>query len=152
MKLDTLRPRLGKTFLDRLTSDVVLTVGTKTYSRDALVRELKVGNFAAARKLGKALDDLGITNPADLAHLAPEDLARIRGVGETTVYVLLCLQDNLKQGLLAFDHTWATYAKHARKPQQAKHESARKRMIRRRVERALAQTQSTGDSLKGRNT
>lgn len=135
--LNKLRPRLGKTFIDRLTGDVVLSIGSQTYSRDGLVRELKVGNFAAARRLGKVLEELEITRVEDLASLAPEDLARVRGVGETTVYVLLCLQDALRQKPLEWDTTWSTYAHHIREPKKKK-PSKRQQKIAARVARARA--------------
>jgi predicted flap endonuclease-1-like 5' DNA nuclease len=127
LKASSLRPRLGKTFIDRLTQDVVLSVGSSTYSRDDLVREVHVGNFWAAKRLGHALKELGITTPAQLASLAPEDLARMEGVGETTVYVLLCLQDHMHVKPMEFETTWRTQVKHARDAKEKKPKKSRKR-------------------------
>lgn len=142
LKASSLRPRLGKTFIDRLTQDVILTVGSSTYSRDDLVREIHVGNFWAATRLGNVLKDLGITTPNQLAALAPEDLAAIEGVGETTVYVLLCLQDHLKVTPMEFETTWRTQVKHARDVKEKKPKKSRKRTTP-KVSRAALRKQTT---------
>lgn len=137
-QLAKLRPRLGKTFIDRLTTETILKIGNNTYSRDDLVRECRCGNFAAARRLNKVLEDIGITEVADLAHLAPEDLARVKGVGETTVYVLLCLQDHAKVKLLEWGMTWNTYAKHAREKPKPEKKTRNKRASKRQPRSTLA--------------
>ena len=134
-QLAKLRPRLGKTFIDRLTTETILKIGNNTYSRDDLVRECRCGNFAAARRLNKVLEDIGITEVADLAHLAPEDLARVKGVGETTVYVLLCLQDHAKVKMLEWGMTWSTYAKHARETKPAEKKKRNNRRASKRPSR-----------------
>ena len=141
LKASSLRPRLGKRFIDRLTEDIVLSLGTAKFSRDALVREVHVGNFWAATRLGHALEDLGITTPAQLAALAPEDLAVVPGVGETTVYVLLCLQDHLRVTPMEFPTTWRTQVKHARDAKAKKPKKSRKRTTP-RVSRAAIRKQT----------
>ncbi len=128
LQLAKLRPRLGKTFIDRLTSDVILAIGNHKFTRSDLVRECHVGHFGAARHLGNVLrDELGITKPEQLASLAPEDLASMEGVGETTVYVLLCLQDHMKVKPMEFATTWRTQVKHARDAKEKKPKKSRKR-------------------------
>ena len=121
LQLAKLKPRLGKTFIDRLTTDVILAIGSTKLTRSDLVRECHVGHFGAARHLGNVLrDDLGLTKAEQLASVAPEDLAAIRGVGETTVYVLLCIQDYLKMKPMEFETTWRTQVRHAQKPKKQK--------------------------------
>ena len=140
LQLSKLRPRLGKTFIDRLTSDVILAIGNHKFTRSDLVRECHVGHFGAARHLGNVLrDDLSITRPEQLASLAPEDLAAIRGVGETTVYVLLCIQDFLKMKPMEFETTWRTQVNHAQKPKKRKttNGDTRKRTTKRPSRRSI---------------
>ena len=127
LQLAKLKPRLGKTFIDRLTSDIILKVGNSQYSRDDLVRECKVGNFGAARRLGRVLEDLGIESANDLARLSPEDLAAVKGVGETTVFVLLCVQDHMRITPLEFETTWTTQRRHAKLAKKDPKRTARSR-------------------------
>lgn len=73
--------------------EVILTVGQKTYTREACVRQLGCPNFRAAQNLSKALSDLGVKSTTALAKTTPRDLLGLAGVGERTVFVALCVLD-----------------------------------------------------------
>jgi hypothetical protein len=109
-----LRDQLGRSFMRRLVEDPLVVVGGEVFSRDRLVREAGCGNFAAAKRLARELEALEIHTLSDLRHLNIEDLARQKGVGETTVYVLMCLQDRLLDRIPEWDGTWRTVVKHNR--------------------------------------
>lgn len=109
-----LGPALGKSFVRRLTEDPVLTIGDRSWTRDLLVREAVCGNFAAARRLQWALAKLGITDLAQMNGATIEQLASVSGVGETTIYVLLCVQDALNLTQSTWPNTWRTYLNNAK--------------------------------------
>lgn len=91
------RPRieriLGKTFADKL-DETVFNVGAMKYSRRQMVDELGCANFIAAIRLQKALRRLGISTPAQLNKLDPFSLARVRGIGESSLFVAMCILDH----------------------------------------------------------
>src|SRR6266567_8068801 len=47
------KPILGKTFLDRLCTELVIHIGPLKLSRQDLVTQLQLGNFAAARNIDR---------------------------------------------------------------------------------------------------
>lgn len=82
---------IGKTFADKLDT-VVLEVGPKlTYTRREMVEILGCANFVAAARLQKALKKLKIDSPASLHHMDPFSIARIRGIGEASMFVAMCI-------------------------------------------------------------
>jgi hypothetical protein len=84
---------LGKTFVDRQ-NEVVLKIGKDEWSRQELVEVLKCGNFAAAARLTKTLQDDRVNSVVDACrHLSLQDLLEREGVGETTAYVFMCAVD-----------------------------------------------------------
>src|SRR5947208_546499 len=107
-----LKESLGSSFLKRLTGETILQVGSQNWTRDRLVREAGCGNFAAARKLHRALAELPEGTKLN-GHLI-ESLAEQHGVGETTIYVLLCVQEATGQHSKLWPQTWRTFVKHQR--------------------------------------
>lgn len=80
---------VGSTLYARLNTDVLLTFNGRPVTRQALIEKHKCGNFAAAKRLARALDgEAGIDSHAKLMELAAQP-----GVGVTTLYVALCLMN-----------------------------------------------------------
>ena len=73
--------------------EIILTVGSKTFTRESCVRELGCPNFRAAQNLSTALHSIGCTSTKALAATTPKDLLRLEGIGERTVFVALCVLD-----------------------------------------------------------
>jgi hypothetical protein len=85
---------IGKTFADRL-DEIVFDCGPKLFfTRRTMVEELGCANFVAATALQKALKKLGVETPAQLFKTDPFSIVRIKGVGETTMYVAMCILDH----------------------------------------------------------
>jgi hypothetical protein len=76
-----------------LRKDVILSIGSQHYTRDRCVRELGIANFRAAQNLSRALGELNVTTPKQLAKITPTDLLALAGVGERAVLVAVCLID-----------------------------------------------------------
>lgn len=88
---DVVNTTIGKTFADKL-DEIVFQLSDKfTYSRRDMIEVLQCGNFNAATRLGKALKKLGINTPAQLYKLDPYSLVRIKSIGETSLYVAMCI-------------------------------------------------------------
>lgn len=93
---------LGKTFLDRQ-REVVLRIGSNTWTRDELVTQVKCANINAARLLSKAAARLDVENAQHMAaHVSLDELFAQEHVGITTVYVWLCVLDAMNQNPLAW--------------------------------------------------
>ncbi len=84
---------IGKTFADKL-DEVVFESGSLTYSRRQMVDDLGCANFGAASRLEKALKKLGIKTVAQLYKTDPFSIVRTRGIGETSIFVAMCILDN----------------------------------------------------------
>jgi hypothetical protein len=87
-----LAPVLGKTFIERLDPPNPelhpLRIGTQTWSRRKIGKELGITNVVAAGKLTKAADDIGAKNVKDFYEKStPYSFASTPGIGETTIYV-----------------------------------------------------------------
>lgn len=93
LKRDTVDKTLGKTFADKLDESLVAIFGVEI-SKRILVEEIGCANFQAAVRLGKALKKLDIQTPAQLHKTSPWDLARLKTVGEATMYVAMCILDS----------------------------------------------------------
>lgn len=91
---DIVNATIGKTFADKLDEVVFAVSDTLTFSRRDMIEVLKCGNFNAATRLEKALKKLGIKTPAQLYKLDPFSLVRIRSIGETSLYVAMCILDS----------------------------------------------------------
>lgn len=99
--------RIGTTATKRLFDVTHVTIGGTAYSKNDLVTKLKTGNFAAAKNLERAMDEMGVKS---IGNVDPEALAQIRGVGEMTIFVFLCAQEAERVQLLNLDDTtWRTY-------------------------------------------
>lgn len=107
--LKSITPQLGKTFIDRLVNTPLVTINGTTWTRDRLVRAAACGNFAAAKRLEHALVQLGVDSSAQLNGALIEELAKVKGVGETTIYVLLCIQEATGESVSKWPQTWRTY-------------------------------------------
>ena|SRR5215475_5697333 len=90
---ETIETTIGKSFADRL-EEVIIDAGPKlVITRRTLVEELGCANFVAAARLNKALKKLSIETPAQLFRTDPFSIARLKGVGESTIYVAMCILD-----------------------------------------------------------
>lgn len=84
---------LGKTFADYL-DELIIDLGPKLqYSRRDMVENLGCANFIAAVKLTKVLKKLQVQSPAELHRISPMDLARMKGIGMTCLFVAMCILD-----------------------------------------------------------
>jgi hypothetical protein len=123
---ESYRKQLGSSFVKRLVGETIITIGNQSWSRDRLVRYAKCGNFAAAKRLQHALEAAKVETTKELQTLDPLVLAQQKGVGETTIYVLLCVQAELHQQQLSWGNvTWRTWRDHVEAEADAKRRSAR---------------------------
>lgn len=89
---ETINNTLGKTFADKL-DELIISNGKLEYTRREMVEILHCANFISAVKLNKVLRKLKIGTAAQLSNTDPFSLLRIRGVGESTVFVAMCILD-----------------------------------------------------------
>jgi hypothetical protein len=92
IKHETINKTIGKTFADKL-NEIIIDSGGISFSRREMVEDLQCANFLAAARLSKVLRKLKITTPAHLNRTDPFSLLRTRGVGESTVFVAMCILD-----------------------------------------------------------
>lgn len=90
---DVVDATIGKTFADKLDEVVFAVSDTLTFTRREMIEVLKCGNFNAATRLEKALKKLGVKTPAQLYKMDPFSLVRIRSIGETSLFVAMCILD-----------------------------------------------------------
>lgn len=81
---------IGKGFADKL-DELIVDSGKLVYTRREMVEHLGCANFIAAAKLSKILRRLGISTPAQLNNMDPYSLARVKGIGESCLFVALCI-------------------------------------------------------------
>lgn len=86
----TVETTIGKGFADRLDEPIMKYLGV---TRRAMVEDLGCANFIAAARLDKVLRRLEIDSPAKLFKTNPMDLARVRGIGESAIFVAMCILD-----------------------------------------------------------
>ena len=114
-------------------TEVILTVGSKSFTRKTCVEELGCPNFRAAQNLSTALQSIGVDSTKKLARTTPADLLRLEGVGERTVFVALCVLDAETSGNTADQWLHSDETKPERhrdappKPKQTPKERARAR-------------------------
>lgn len=91
LKRSTVEKTIGKSFADKL-DEVVLDAGPNlSFSRRQMVDELGCANFIAAVRLAKVLRRLDIRTALQLSRTDPFSLARARGIGETALFVAMCI-------------------------------------------------------------
>lgn len=81
---------IGKGFADKL-DELIVESGKLVYTRRQMVEQLGCANFVAAAKLSKILRRLDISTPAQLNNMDPFSLARVKGIGESCLFVALCI-------------------------------------------------------------
>lgn len=86
--------KVGKSFLNHL-DETILEIGKDQISRRDLVEKMRCGNFAAAVRLHHALQDFEPRSVRDIARrVCVADLFAIKGVGEATIYVWMCVLEH----------------------------------------------------------
>ena len=87
----TIETTIGKTFADKL-DELVLDISEElSFTRRQMIEDLGCANFLAAYRLQKVLKRLGITTVNKLFKTDPLSLARSKGIGETAIYVAMCI-------------------------------------------------------------
>lgn len=84
---------IGKGFADKLDAPIFNMSNGWQYTRRQMVEDLGCANFIAAAKLSKVLGRLKIHSPAQLFRLDPASLARTSGIGESCLFVAMCILD-----------------------------------------------------------
>jgi hypothetical protein len=82
---------IGKTFADRLDESILNVSRDLSFTRREMVELLGCANFVAAARLEKVLKRLKIHTPAQLHKTDPFSLLRSRGIGETSMFVAMCI-------------------------------------------------------------
>jgi len=101
----TFKHYLGNTFV-RHYDEPVLTIGNIGLSRYDLAHGLDCAATAkAAGILSSALSQLGVKSVRDALSINPIDLASVKGVGVTAVYVFLCWQHQ-QRGTIKAVESW----------------------------------------------
>lgn len=102
---------LGHTFVTRQ-NQTALQIGEQKWSRWELANVFGLANFRAAGTLTMHLRRLGVKNLEQLYAISPEELAAIKGVGETGAYVAASI---LKENKFDAKH-WAGYGPNGAEP------------------------------------
>ena len=84
---------LSKSFADTLDEAFVTLLGVSMSRRD-VVDSLRLANMIAVRRLEKTLVRIKVSTPQQLAATDPLSLYRLKGVGETQVFVAMSLLDH----------------------------------------------------------
>lgn len=100
IKREAIHATLGKTFADKIDLTVIDVSDEIHYTRRELVDFIGCANFKAASLLNKALRKLKITTIKGLYKVDPLSLYRIKGVGDTTVFVAMCILDAHKYNVM----------------------------------------------------
>lgn len=104
IKREAIHATLGKTFADRV-DDVILDVSDELrYTRREMIDFIGNANFSAAARLNKALKKLKVKTIKQLFEVDPFSLFRMKGVGDTTVFVVMCILDAHKYNVMEW---WA---------------------------------------------
>jgi hypothetical protein len=88
----TIHATIGKTFADKQ-DEVIFQSGNLVYTRRELVGIVGCANFIAAARLAKVCRRLKIYTITQLYKTDPYSLYRAKGIGDTAVYVAMCLLD-----------------------------------------------------------
>jgi hypothetical protein len=90
---------IGKTYADKL-DEAIFRVGNWEYTRREMVDDLGCASFIAATRLAKVLRRLNVMSPAQLNRLDPSSLARTKGIGESSLFVAMCILDHAQYNIL----------------------------------------------------
>jgi hypothetical protein len=90
---DVVQTTIGKGFADKLDMLVFKASPVLAFTRREMVENLGCANFQAAARLAKALRKLGITTSVQLHKTDPFSIVRVRGIGEASMYVAMCILD-----------------------------------------------------------
>jgi len=93
LKRKAIEKCIGKTFADKLDSGGIFVSENLAYTRREMVEILGCANFGAASRLEKILKRLKIDTPDKLWQSNPIDLLRAKGLGETCIFVAMCILD-----------------------------------------------------------
>lgn len=86
----TIHATLGKGFADK-TDEIVFAIGDMEFSRREFIDTIGNANFIAASRLTKVLKRLKINTITKLHKIDPYSLYRVKGIGDTAVYVAMCV-------------------------------------------------------------
>lgn len=89
--LTTVEKTIGKTFADKLDEIAFNPSQDLTFTKREMITKLGCANFLAAYRLEKVLKRLKIFTAGKLFRTDPMSLARARGIGETAIYVAMCI-------------------------------------------------------------
>lgn len=81
---------LGSSFINRQ-DEIILRIGTTAWTRTELVQKIGIAHMAAAARLSTTLRKAKVTSLEQLYALDPRELALTRGLGETTVFVVMAI-------------------------------------------------------------
>lgn len=84
---------IGKTFADSLDHFAINVSSNLSYTKREMIELVGCANYNAAARLEKVLKRLKVKSPEDIWKLNPIDLLRIKGIGETSMYVAMCILD-----------------------------------------------------------
>lgn len=84
---------LGATFVNHLNGSehAVITDGKRFISKHRLVMDYGTGNFLAARNIFKMMKKLRLTSITEFFDYRPEEIADMKTIGVTGLYVLICI-------------------------------------------------------------
>ena len=88
-------PKVYGANLRRWYDEIVLTLGTLTWTRREMIDVLGCGNFIAAKRLTSACKEYDIRNLHDLDQVGLHGLLRIVGIGERSAWVAACLMHSV---------------------------------------------------------
>lgn len=89
---ETVEQVVSGSFANKL-DQPIFKVGEWQYTRRQMVEVLQCANFIAAARLAKVLKRLGVQSAAQLNKLDPYSLARTKGIGESSIFVAMCILD-----------------------------------------------------------
>lgn len=88
---DVIAGTISKGFADHLDEPVIEVSPEISFSRREMVEQLGCANFIAAAKLNKVLRRLKIQKIHQIAKTDPFSLVRVKGIGEATMFVVMCI-------------------------------------------------------------
>ena len=93
LKRTTIEKTIGKTFADRIDELAINVSAELSFTKREMVETIGCANFMAAARLERILKKLKIYNPKALWEANPIDLLRVKGIGETSMFVAMCILD-----------------------------------------------------------